>query len=201
VERRGVVRTVTVTPIDGRTAAQRSANAPAFGRVGIAPVIPVTKLSLPLAVWRAGFEMKDLTKETLGGLVNMFSGSSLRSYSHQLGETGPANPAKEGNRFLSPVGLVHLADTTAASGLSSVLMLLVLINIFVGIFNMLPLPPFDGGHVAVATYEAIRSRRSGSRHMIDTNRLLPVAWVMIAVLMLISVSALWLDVVHPFKLG
>ena len=42
-------------------------------------------------------------------------------------------------------------------------MLLALINIFLGLLNLLPLLPFDGGHVAIATYEAIReSPRPGA---------------------------------------
>ena len=43
-------------------------------------------------------------------------------------------------------------------GLAAVLILLALINIFLGMINLVPLPPFDGGHAAVATYEAIREQ-------------------------------------------
>ncbi|NCU87742.1 MAG: PDZ domain-containing protein, partial [Actinobacteria bacterium] len=46
-----------------------------------------------------------------------------------------------------------------SEGFKGVLMLLASVNIFVGVFNMLPLLPFDGGHAAIATYERLRSRR------------------------------------------
>ena len=44
-------------------------------------------------------------------------------------------------------------------------------------------------------------RGSGKRHTVDMNKLLPVAYGVIMLLVFISVSALWLDIVHPFKLG
>ncbi|MEY2469178.1 MAG: hypothetical protein QOF21_1876 [Actinomycetota bacterium] len=193
IERDGRRNGVTVTPIENPAK-------PGVGMIGVAPTFPATKLGVPAAMWHAGFEIKDLSKATLGSLVGMFSKSSITSYSKQLGESGPADPASEGNRFLSPVGLANLAGNTASQGIEAVLILLILLNIFVGIFNMIPLPPFDGGHVAVATYEAIRSRR-GKRYTADMNKLLPVAYGVIMLLVFISVSALWLDIVHPFKLG
>ncbi len=47
------------------------------------------------------------------------------------------NPHAE--RFVSPVGVVRLANRATQIGTSEVLYLLILINIFVGIFNLVPL--------------------------------------------------------------
>ena len=193
IERAGRRDAVTVTPIENPDKA-------GVGMIGVAPRSPVQHYSLPSATWHAGFEIKDLTGQTAKSLVGMFSKTNIKSYGHQLTQSGPADPSTDGNRFLSPVGLASLASNTAAHGVAAVLTLLILLNLFVGIFNMIPLPPFDGGHVAVATYEAIRSRR-GERHMVDMNKLLPVAYGVIMLLVFISASALWLDIVHPFKLG
>ena len=41
--------------------------------------------------------------------------------------------------------------------MANLLILFFTINIFIGMFNMVPLPPLDGGHAAVAVYERIRS--------------------------------------------
>ena len=41
-------------------------------------------------------------------------------------------------------------------------MILISINVFVGIFNLFPMLPFDGGHVAIAVYEKIRTGRRRS---------------------------------------
>ena len=45
-------------------------------------------------------------------------------------------------------------------GLAGIIYLLAAFNIFIGVFNLVPLLPLDGGHAAIATYERIRARRS-----------------------------------------
>ena len=47
------------------------------------------------------------------------------------------------------------------------LLLMAGVNISIGILNMIPLLPLDGGHVAIATYERLRSI-GGRRHMVDS---------------------------------
>ncbi len=37
--------------------------------------------------------------------------------------------------------------------------MLAILNIFVGVFNMMPLLPLDGGHAAIAVYERIQEKR------------------------------------------
>ena len=46
-----------------------------------------------------------------------------------------------------------------SEGLKGILILLASVNVFVGVFNMLPLLPFDGGHAAIAIYERFRSKK------------------------------------------
>ncbi len=59
-----------------------------------------------------------------------------------------------------------------------------LVNIFVGLINMLPMLPLDGGHVAIATYERLRSRR-GRRYHADINKMAPFAYAFMCVLLVI----------------
>ena len=47
------------------------------------------------------------------------------------------------------------------------LYLLAVLNVFVGVFNMFPLLPLDGGHAAIAIYERIREGRTGRRYFAD----------------------------------
>jgi membrane-associated protease RseP (regulator of RpoE activity) len=201
IERDGERFSVAVTPVDPRTDKDIRAGVPEQGIIGISAQPKIVKTPMPQAIWKAGFELKTLTWQSTKALGGLFTKSNLKTYSKQLGKTGPADPETEGNRLLSPVGIARIADASAESGVGSVLTLLIAINVFVGIFNMVPLPPFDGGHVAVATYEAIRSRISGRRHMADMNKLLPVAYAVVAALFVLSLSALWLDIMHPFNLG
>ena len=73
---------------------------------------------------------------------------------------------------------------------------MIAVNIFVGIFNLIPLLPFDGGHVAIATYEAIRSRR-GKRYFADVTKMMPVALGVMSLLGFMLFTGLYLDIAKP----
>jgi membrane-associated protease RseP (regulator of RpoE activity) len=68
------------------------------------------------------------------------------------------------------------------------------INIFIGIFNLVPLLPLDGGHVAIAVYEKVRSMLQGGRpYHVDVMKLLPVTYAAVMILIFLGVSTLVLD--------
>ncbi len=200
VDRGGKRFSIPVTPINDPAPEEKAAGITSVGRIGVQPYVPVTREALPKAVWNAAFELRHITTESAGALVGLFSKSSLEKYTSQVSKRGAADPSAESNRLLSPVGVSRVANAAAKDGVASVLSLLIAINVFVGIFNLIPLPPFDGGHIAVATYEAVRSRK-GRRYSADMNKLLPVAYAVILALVLLSATTLWLDIVHPFNLG
>lgn len=81
-------------------------------------------------------------------------------------------------------------------GLKAVLLLLASVNVFVGVFNLFPLLPFDGGHAAIATYERIRSR-NGTRYRADVNKMIPVTTVVIGLLGFLLFVGLYLDITNP----
>ncbi|TSA54697.1 MAG: RIP metalloprotease [Actinobacteria bacterium] len=81
-------------------------------------------------------------------------------------------------------------------GLKGVLLLLATINVFVGVFNMFPLLPFDGGHAAIATYERFRSRRNRV-YRADVGKMVPVATAVVGLLSLLLMVGLYLDVTQP----
>ena len=82
-------------------------------------------------------------------------------------------------------------------GLKGVLMMLAYVNVFVGVFNMFPSLPFDGGHAAVATYERLRSRK-GVRYRADFGKMIPLATAVVALLIVITFTGLYLDITQPF---
>ena len=83
-----------------------------------------------------------------------------------------------------------------SEGIKGVLMLLASVNIFVGVFNMLPLLPFDGGHAAIATYERLRSRR-GRVYRADVGKMIPVATTVVVLLVMLMFAGLYLDITSP----
>ena len=83
-----------------------------------------------------------------------------------------------------------------SEGIKGVLMLLASVNIFVGVFNMLPLLPFDGGHAAIATYERLRSRR-GRIYRADVGKMIPVATTVVVLIVMLMFAGLYLDITSP----
>lgn len=87
-------------------------------------------------------------------------------------------------------------DIGDSDGLKGVLLLLAVVNVFVGVFNMFPLLPFDGGHAAIAVYERVRSR-GGRRYVADISKMVPVATAVVGMLAFLLLTGLWLDVTRP----
>lgn len=140
---------------------------------------------------KAGGTFVDLGAKTFGALGGLVSAHGVSSYAHMLVNQKAANDPGA-VRFQSPVGIVRLASQASKNGLEESLFLLILINIFVGIFNMLPLLPLDGGHVAIAAYEKLRSRKGQPYHA-DVTKMMPFVYATLAVIVFIGVSALFLD--------
>ena len=104
------------------------------------------------------------------------------------------------NRLLSIYGVARIGAEAASVGATYVLILLVYVNVFIGVFNLLPLLPLDGGHVVVATYERIRSI-GGRTHEVDAARLMPVTYAVVALLLLVGGVALVRDILDPVSIG
>jgi membrane-associated protease RseP (regulator of RpoE activity) len=115
-----------------------------------------------------------------------------------------------------PVGIVGVArasgDITSSSSLpinnqiAIFLLMIASLNVFVGIFNLLPLLPLDGGHMAVATADAIRYRYAALRGRakpapIDINKLTPITIVVFVLLVALTVLLLIADIVNPVILN
>ena len=64
-------------------------------------------------------------------------------------------------------------------------------NVFIGILNLVPLPPLDGGHLAVLVYEKVRGRKP------DPRKLVPLTTVVAGFIVLYAVAVSYLDIVKP----
>ena len=138
-------------------------------------------------------------KGTVGAFGKIFSPAGVSNLSRQV-TNGSVSTIQEQERPVSPVGIVRFASQASEQfGLNGFLTIIVLINIFVGMFNLVPLLPLDGGHIAVATYERIRSRK-GQRYQVDANRLIPITVVVMFVLIFLGLTAVWLDLFRPVSL-
>ncbi|HEV3364419.1 MAG TPA: M50 family metallopeptidase [Acidimicrobiia bacterium] len=165
-------------------------------RVGIGPerTIHYETKPIPSAIGSTVTEMPKFMWTTVKALGGIFSPSGLENYSELLQGKKDAN---ENNRLMSPVGVARVAGNAVESGWFWVLMLLFSINVFVGIFNLVPLLPLDGGHVAIATYEKIASKIKGHRVQVDVQRLMPITAAVLALIVILGLTALYLDIVRP----
>jgi len=117
-----------------------------------------------------------------------------------------------GGQVTSIVGAAEATGAAVAANVgwqykvSFVLLLIASLNIFVGVFNMLPLLPLDGGHVAVVLWERIRAwfarlRGRPDPGLVDMARLLPVSFSVFLVLMLFSIVLVLADIVNPLNIA
>jgi membrane-associated protease RseP (regulator of RpoE activity) len=110
------------------------------------------------------------------------------------------------NSPVSVVGASNIGGQAAERGQWAMfLMLLGALNFFVGVFNLLPLLPLDGGHIAVNLYERVRDvvrNRLGKVKMgpVDYTRLLPITYAFVLVLGAVSLLTITADIVNPIKL-
>ncbi|MEW1790721.1 site-2 protease family protein [Streptomyces albidoflavus] len=115
----------------------------------------------------------------------------------------------------SPVGVVGAAriggevmnlDVPAQNQIAMMLFLLAGFNLSLFLFNMLPLLPLDGGHIAGALWESVRRR--GARLLrrpdpgpFDVAKLMPVAYVVAGLFICFTLLVLVADLVNPVRIS
>jgi membrane-associated protease RseP (regulator of RpoE activity) len=213
VRRHGTLLTLHMTPIDGRTvrtsknsSALDPTSGPAVGVIGVNLNYTVKnfKANLLDGIPRSAVLLGSLTKSTVLGVGQVFSPHSLGNFVHDVATAtdktkGSTSTSANSTEFVSVVGAVQIGAQAARQNVADLFLILIGINLFVGMINLFPMLPLDGGHVAIAIYERIRSRR-GRRYHADVTKLMPVAYVFLIVLLAIGLGALYLNILHPVTL-
>ncbi len=131
---------------------------------------------------------------------------------YHVGRAALGLEQRDANGPMSVVGAGRVAgqltsaqQVPASDRFFAVLALLAGLNLFLGLFNLVPLPPMDGGSMAPALYEAARRRLAKWRRkpdpgFVDASRLLPLTYVVVVVLLLGSAVLIYADIVAPIKL-
>lgn len=161
------------------------------GFLGVEPEPEYRTESLPGAVVDSAvrtWEISVMSVRGIGDVFGMVFGGELLD-----AITG------EGQRRVDegPLGLVgagRIAGESVARGQYLAFVgLIVSFTIFVGIMNLLPLPPLDGGHLAVLAWEGITGKA------VDLRRLIPVAAAVISFFVLLFLAVLYLDLARPIR--
>jgi membrane-associated protease RseP (regulator of RpoE activity) len=103
-------------------------------------------------------------------------------------------------------GQAVAADVGWKQKVAFVLLLMASLNIFVGLFNLLPLLPMDGGHVAVVIWEQIRAwfarlRRRPDPGLVDYRKLVPLSFGVFVILLVFGLALILADIVNPVNIG
>jgi membrane-associated protease RseP (regulator of RpoE activity) len=208
VERDGQERTIDAE-LGSRPASAGGREGTAFLGVTSGVHISEEAIGIGEAIVRSPSEIAGFVGDSFAALGGFFTPDGLESYAENVTDAGnrssepssgsAATSEDNSNRPVSILGAVRLAADVSEEGIGALLVFFFSINIFIGIVNMVPLPPLDGGHAAVAIYERLRSRR-GRRYQVDMAKLLPLTYAVVMLLVLIGGTALYLDVVSPINL-
>ncbi|MFA5785591.1 MAG: site-2 protease family protein [Actinomycetota bacterium] len=192
VQRSGKTVTLVATPDslreDGKT----------VGYLGVVASTVNHRYGLVSSVPRSADVVGVLTVDSLRGIRDVFGPSGIGRLWHHLsgGDTGDREAA-------GIVGAGRLAGEAAAAGeFAALLAMLASLSIFVAIINLAPLPPLDGGHLAVLlTQSAVNGVRRLAGKPADfevrVEWLTPVAALVVALLVTLSVALLYLDLAKP----
>jgi membrane-associated protease RseP (regulator of RpoE activity) len=179
--RGGQEQTVPITPAteEGR------------GFLGFRPTEQTRRFGAVAALPRAVDLFWDTTVATVKGLGGLVTGIADRVSAPPPtpgagggggGETGP----------IGIVGISRLAGQAVANNQWAIFVaLLIQLNIVVGVFNLLPLPPMDGGYLAFLGWQVV------TRREVDLRKMVPVAALIVGLLVMLTVGLVWLDITNP----
>ncbi|MBF6089622.1 site-2 protease family protein [Nocardia cyriacigeorgica] len=200
IERDGQILTIPVTPervirypSDGGPG--REVSAVGVGSDYYEPV----KYNVLAAIPAAGAFTGDMFVRTFQSLAQMPAKVADLWTAVTGGERDPETP-------VSVYGASKIGGETAERGLWGLFILvLASLNFFLGAFNLLPLLPLDGGHIAVVLYEKLRNTVRGWKGLapgapVDYLKLLPVTYVAVVIGGAYMVLTLVADIVNPIEL-
>lgn len=198
VERDGATVDLTVTPVTGTQGARL---------IGVTAAYEYVSASLP-DVARANWQM-------FTGTVSVIV--RLPQAVWQVGRSVFTDERRDSSGVVSVVGVGRLAGEVTgdsnALGLRDtrqvvavLLSLLASLNMALFVFNLIPLPPLDGGHVLGAVFEGARRqfarwRGAPDPGAADTARLVPLTWAVGGLLVAMSVILIVADIVKPVTLS
>ena len=212
VERDGAAQTLTLTPVaveqtvtdeQGRPVLDENGD-PQTHEVGIAGIRQeVAYLREPIWVG------PQAAMENVGAVAGIIWQLPVKVW-----ETGATLVTGEDRALDGPLsivgagvlaGEVAAAEAPVLNRVAGFLSLLASLNIALFVFNLIPLLPLDGGHIAVALWDGIKRVWAKMFHRpppkpVDATRLVPVTFVVVIALIAMGAVLILADIVNPVSL-
>lgn len=194
VVRDGATRDITVTP-----EAREEADGDEVGFAGVAPGTAFDDVGPVAAAGDAGKLMWNGTIATVKAFGSFLSPEGIGRQADAVRGNASSDPQVH-DRPISVIGIAAFSgELFAESGFWAVVGLVAVVNLALALFNLIPLLPFDGGHVVVACYEKIASTILRRRVQVDFRKLVPVSAAVLILLILLGVSSAYLDIRNLFS--
>jgi membrane-associated protease RseP (regulator of RpoE activity) len=194
VDRGGRRLTLAVTPgtVTGRHGSYLGITDQLFQRIGPASAVAYAGSTFATVIEESGQAASRLP----AALPDLFAKNRAKTAGGQVSSiVGAANDA----------GQVVQAGGGWQFTVSALLLIVISLNIFVGAFNLLPLLPLDGGHLAIVGYERLRAwlarlRGRPDPGLVDMQKLIPVSVGVFALLVGFSLVLIAADIFNPIHL-
>jgi membrane-associated protease RseP (regulator of RpoE activity) len=203
IERDGARRDLTVTPIENTVYTDATgAKTTTAGYVGVAPVNGFARQSLSSVPAYFGMVVSQSVQKLVQipqRVPQLFRAAFLGEHRDPNGPIGVVGVGRLSGEYFA------LSQISVLEKLSIFLSLLASVNMVLFLFNLVPIYPLDGGHVAGALYEKARATVARWRGRpdpgpFDIARLMPVAYVVAGFFLLLSGMLFIADIVNPITL-
>jgi membrane-associated protease RseP (regulator of RpoE activity) len=201
VNRNGGLIDILVTPAFRDLDGEKIGVLGVVNKVGTVTYAPIT------AVSKAGSFTIEILQNSLTALI------SLPSKIPDLINQTFGNEDRDPEGLVGVVGVARVsgetAETKALTGrekIATFVLIIASLNLFVGMFNLLPLLPLDGGHMAVAIADGVRNTRAKAKGLakpapFDVERLTPITMVVFILMASLSLLLLTADILNPVRLN
>ncbi len=201
IDRNGSLINVLVTP------ASRELDGKVIGVLGVINQVGTITYGPLTAIAKGGSFTIDILQNSVTALI------SLPGKIPDLVNQTFGNQERDPEGLVGVVGVARVSGETAETKalttrekIATFILIIASLNIFVGMFNLLPLLPLDGGHMAVAIADGVRNTRAKAKGLakpapFDVERLTPITMVVFVLMASLSLLLLTADILNPIRLN